>query len=137
MDVSQSFSRDKAMEQWTALVDIYRKIAPEKVHLVPPREGLTELCFLGDSVFAVGKKALYGNFRHPERAPERDYVVELMTSWGFTGKVVPEPTYYEGSGETMLWRDLILFGFGQRSNEEAMVLLEQTFGRRVISFEME
>jgi N-dimethylarginine dimethylaminohydrolase len=137
MDTSQAFSRGKAMEQWEALVEAYRKLAPDQVHTVPPKPGLTELCFLGDSVFACGKKALYGNFRHPERAPERDYVVELMTSWGFTGNVVPEPLYYEGSGETLLWRDTILLGFGQRSNEEVMHLLQTTFGRRVISFEME
>jgi N-dimethylarginine dimethylaminohydrolase len=137
MDRSQPFSRERAQEQWEALVGLYRKLAPERVHTVPPKAGLTELCFLGDSVFACGKRAVYGNFRHPERAPERDYVVELMTSWGFEGPVVPEPFYYEGSGETMLWRDTILLGFGQRSDEAVMELLRTTFGRPVISFEME
>lgn len=137
MDTSQSFSREKAMEQWEALVEVYRKLAPEKVHVVPPREGLTELCFLGDSVFTIGKKALFGNFRYTERAAERDYVRELFSGLGFEGQVVPDGIRYEGSGETMLWRDIILLGFGQRSNEEVMTSLGSLFKRRVISFELE
>jgi arginine dihydrolase len=136
MDMTQPFSRAKALEQWEALVEIYRKLAPEKVHIVPPKEGLAEVCFLGDSVFTIGKKALYGNFRHPERAPEREHVREMLTAHGFEGTVVPEAIRYEGSGETMLWRDTILLGFGQRSNEEVMSLLDSLFGRRVVSFEM-
>ena len=136
MDTSQPFSRARAREQWDGLVEIFRKLAPERVHIVPPREGLVELCFLGDSVFTIGKKAVFGSFRHPERAPERDYVVEQMTARGFSGPIVPPGVYYEGSGETVLWRDLILLGFGQRSNEDVMHLLEETFNRKVISFEM-
>ncbi len=137
MDTSQPFDKQKAHEQWWTLVELYQKLAPRKVHILPPRKGLTELCFVGDSVFAVQNKALYGNFRHPEREPERHYVVEMMTTWGFSGRFVPQAIRYEGSGETMLWRDSILFGFGQRSHEEARVFLEQTFHRKVHGFEME
>lgn len=137
MNSDQPFSKQKATEQWWALVEAYRKVAPRKVHILPPKEGLTELCFIGDSVFACQHQALYGNFRHPERAPERDYVAKIMNRWGFEGEFVPELIYYEGSGETMLWRDDILFGFGQRSHEEAQIFLERTFGRKVYGFEME
>ena len=80
-------------------------------------------------VFALREKALYGNFRHPERQPERDYVIELMKSCGMEGDTVPSPIYYEGSGETMIWRDKILFGFGQRSHEEAQAFLESIDSR--------
>lgn len=137
MDVSRPFSRARALEQWEALVEAYRKLAPDRVHIVPPKQGLVELCFLGDSVFTIGGKALYGNFRHRERAPERDYVRELLSARGLEGPVVPDSILYEGSGETVLWRELILLGFGQRSNEEVMNLLGGLFGRRVLSFELE
>jgi len=31
---------------------------------------------------------------------------------------VPEDIYYEGSGETIVWNDKILVGYGQRSNSK-------------------
>lgn len=138
MEPGTPFSRDVALEQWTALVDAYRDVlGPEGVHVCPPQEGLTEVCFFGDSVFLCNGKALFGEFRHPERASERPYVEAYLRGRGFDGANVPEGVVFEGAGETVMWQDKILFGFGKRSHEVARHFLRQTFHLDTIDLELE
>ena len=137
MDLQVPFSRDLAIEQWEKLVAAFREVNAGPVHECPPREGLTELCFFGDSVFLCEGKALFGEFRHKERAAERPYVQEYLMSRGIKGRNVPAGTYFEGAGETVMWRDKILFGFGKRSSEVVRHFLRQTFGKDTLDFEME
>jgi N-dimethylarginine dimethylaminohydrolase len=138
MDQSAEFSPALAQEQWETLVAAYREVlGDERIHVCPAKEGLTELCFFGDSVFLCEDKALFGEFRHPERASERPYVQEYLTSLGIEGARVPDGVVFEGAGETVMWRDKILFGFGKRSHEVARHFLRQTFGHDTIDLEME
>jgi N-dimethylarginine dimethylaminohydrolase len=133
-----SFTRQKAIEQWEELVLAYRKVdAPGRIEIAPAKEGLTELCFFGDSVFLCEGKALFGHFRHKEREHERPAVKEFLLSRGFRGKEVPEGVIFEGAGETLYWQDKIIFGFGKRSDEVVRHFLRQTFKKDVIDLEME
>ncbi|RMG19172.1 MAG: hypothetical protein D6731_00240 [Planctomycetota bacterium] len=138
MDPARPFSAARAVEQWEAIVAAYREVlGEERIHVCPPREDLPELCFFGDSVFLCDGKALFGDFRHPERAPERPYVQAYLTSLGIEGAKVPDGVVFEGAGETVMWRDKILFGFGKRSDELARHFLRQTFGLDTIDLELE
>ena len=137
MDPSSGFSRALAIEQWERLVAGYREVGGPPIHVAEPKEGLTELCFFGDSVFLCEGKALFGKYRHPERAAEGPYVRDYLLEHGLVGRDVPEGVAFEGAGETIMWRDKILFGFGKRSHEVARHFLRQTFGHDTIDFEME
>jgi N-dimethylarginine dimethylaminohydrolase len=138
MDTSTPFSRELAIEQWERLVEAYREVfGPRWVHLCEPQEGLTELCFFGDSVFLCEGKTLFGEFRHAERAAERPYVQAYLEERGYASRNVPEGVVFEGAGETVMWRDKILFGFGKRSDEVVRHFLRQTFGHDTIDLEME
>ncbi|MCB1054786.1 MAG: hypothetical protein KDD11_04650, partial [Acidobacteria bacterium] len=139
MDPSGPFSRELACEQWERLVADYCEVlGPERVHRCRPAEGLTELCFFGDSVFLCEGKALFGEFRHAERVAERPYVQRyLLEHHKLTGTNVPPGVVFEGAGETVMWRDKILFGFGKRSDEVARHFLRQTFGHDTIDLELE
>lgn len=94
---------------------MYKKLVPEAVVTVPPREKLTELCFFGDSVFAYDNKAVFGRFLTDERFQETAYVMEYLRSIGIEGQRVDESLHFEGSGETMMWNGHILVGYGCRS----------------------
>jgi N-dimethylarginine dimethylaminohydrolase len=138
MKKTTSFDRARAIEQWEGLVEAYKKVdAPGRIEIAPAKEGLTELCFFGDSVFLCQGKALFGHFRHKEREPERPYVKEFLLSRGYRGTEVPEKVVFEGAGETLYWQDKIIFGFGKRSDEVVRHFLRQTFKKDVIDLEME
>lgn len=76
------------------------------------------MCFFGDSVFAINKKAVFGRFATDERFPETEYVIEYLRSIGIQGERVPEGMHYEGSGETMVWNGKILVGYGKRNTKD-------------------
>lgn len=82
MDLAAPFSVEKAKSQWEELVAVYKKLVPESVTVVPAKEGLTELCFFGDSVFALKEKAVFGRFATDERFPETAYVMEYLRANG-------------------------------------------------------
>jgi N-dimethylarginine dimethylaminohydrolase len=136
MKENKNFSLDRAMKQWENLVELYEKECPESVTRLPSKQGLTELCFFGDSVFAIKGKALFSRFATKERFPETDYVMALLDQYGIHGERVPEAVYFEGSGETMCFADLILVGYGQRSSVKIVSLLEKTFEKKVLGLEL-
>lgn len=82
MKLGTEFSVEKAKQEWTNLVDIYKKIVPNCVHEVPAKPRLTELCFFGDSVFCYKGKAIFGRFLKEERFQETEYVIEYLTKLG-------------------------------------------------------
>jgi len=136
MDTSNHFSRTVAKQQHRRLVRIFERLAPGHVELIPAEQGLPELCFFGDSVFAFKDKALFARFAMPERHPETDYAIEILKSFGIHGERVPPGIHFEGSGETMVWRDKILAGHGVRSSPAIIEFLEDYFDVEVIEFEL-
>lgn len=79
MKMKQNFSLHRALDQHNALVMTYKKVlGAHCVSLIEPAPGLTELSFFGESVFALGKKALFGRLSCPERQKETDYVIDSM-----------------------------------------------------------
>lgn len=136
MDKSKSFSQEKALEQWENLVVLYKSLVPNALTIVEPKERLTELCFFGDSVFAIDNKAVFSRFATDERFRETEYVISTLNQKGFKGERVPDHIKFEGSGETMLWNGNILVGYGKRSSAEIVSYLESTFDRNVYGFEL-
>lgn len=136
MKKDASFSLELAEKQWETLFNLYEKHAPHSATKIQPKEGLTELCFFGDSVFAIGNTAVFSRFAAPERYPETDYVIEVLKNRGIEGERVPESLNYEGSGETMLWNDIILVGYGQRSSAGIAEHLATVFQRKTVGLEL-
>lgn len=49
---------------------------------------------------------------------------------------MPEGVFYEGSSDTLIWNSKILVGYGNRSSEEIVFILEKTFEIPVIGLEL-
>jgi N-dimethylarginine dimethylaminohydrolase len=110
----------------------------EHITVIKPAPGLTELCFFGDSIFAIGKKALYGRLFCPERFAETEYAIEVTKALGFEGSRVPENMSFEGSGETLVWGEKILIGYGLRNSKEVVSYFKDYFagGPEVIGLKL-
>ena len=114
----------------------YRKLVPDSVTVVPAKENLTEVCFFGDSVFAYKDKATFGRFAKIERFAETDYVMQYLKEKGIHGDRVPEHMHYEGSGETMVWNNKILVGYGCRNSQEIVSYLASRYDLEVIGLHL-
>jgi N-dimethylarginine dimethylaminohydrolase len=135
MDKESEFSLSTAKKQWEKLFDLYKQLIPNNIFKVEAKEGLTELCFLGDSLFAINGSVVYSRFAKKERSSEAPYVMQYFSDT-LEGKQIPEGMFYEGSGETMLWRDKIFVGYGQRSSVEIVSHLKSAFTLDVVGFEL-
>lgn len=135
MDKENPFSLEKAIKQWNELFALYQNLIPGKIFKVEAKEGLTELCFLGDSLFAINNDVVYSRFAREERYHETEYVMEYFSAY-LKGNRVPETIYYEGSGETMIWKNQIFVGYGQRSSKDIITYLSDIFKRDVYGLEL-
>lgn len=136
MKEDTNYDKELAMRQWTELYNLYLSLVPDHINSVKPKEGLLELCFFGDSVFTYKNKAVFSRFATEERYDETAYVIEKITELGFEGHRVPEDVLYEGSGETLLWKNKILVGYGQRSNGKIKNYLAETLDAEVIGLKL-
>jgi N-dimethylarginine dimethylaminohydrolase len=137
MDFNNFFDREKAQQQWENLVSIYKQICPDNVFVVPSKEKLIELCFFGDSVFALKNKCVFSRFATVERFNETEYVMEYVKkNLKVEGVRIPEGIYFEGSGETMYWNGKIMVGHGIRNQKNVAKFLEQYFKVEVVSLEL-
>ena len=112
MNIKNEYSLKKAQSQWNDLLEIYKKIIPQLIIEIPPVPQLTELCYIGDSLFSFKGKTIFSRFAVKERAQETEYVIKYFNSLGIFGERVPDDVCFEGSGETMVWNNKILVGYG-------------------------
>ncbi len=130
-------NRLEAWKQWAHIVTRYMEKGA-RIHIVEASEGLSELTFVGDSIFLFGKKAVISRFRHPERQKEAAYMKEWALRKGFEIMEIPEGYVFEGNAEAFYshYLDVIIMGYGgNRTSIEVADMLEDFLGIRVIPVE--
>ncbi|MEO0202451.1 MAG: arginine deiminase-related protein [candidate division WOR-3 bacterium] len=126
----------KAYKQWEKVYFTYLKYNLD-VKIVPPKENLPELTFVGDSIFLFNDKAFISNFKHRERQKEAEYVKEWAYKNNFEIIELPENITFEGNAEAIYSyeKKLILMAFGKRTSYEMKNILEKFTGVKVIPIE--
>ncbi len=111
----------KARAQWTALYDLLREEVGADVHLVAPQPGLPDMVFTANAGLTKGPWFVPSRFRPVERQGEVAFFVQWMVENGFKLKPLTEETAgaFEGEGDALFYGDLLLAGYGQRSDESA------------------
>jgi N-dimethylarginine dimethylaminohydrolase len=106
-------------------------------------EDLPDLVFPANAAIVLDGRALVARFRHPERQGEeavfRDAFLALKAR-GLLSEVIdlPNGVLQEGAGDCIWDADRAFFwaGYGQRSTENSLRVIEAVFGRRVVGLEL-
>src|SRR5690554_4374910 len=122
-----------AVSQWHALYDTYRRLG-FTVELIDPVEGLPDMVYAANGGFVIDNIAYGAKFRYDERIPEGPAYMDWFRDNGFDVRV-PEHTN-EGEGDFLLVGDVILGGYGFRSDASSHDEVAKIFGREVVSFEL-
>lgn len=112
--------------------------AGAKVTVVSGQEGLPDMVFPANAGIVFDGRVLPARFRFSERRGEEPYfqkIFEDMVACGTLTEIVPLPDgiLQEGAGDC-LWdrsRGFAWVGYGQRSVEESVAVIAETFGIRV------
>jgi N-dimethylarginine dimethylaminohydrolase len=117
--------------------------AGARVEIVAAVEDLPDLVFPANAAIVLDGRALVARFRHPERQGEetvfRDAFLALKAR-GLLAEVIdlPDGVLQEGAGDCIWDADRAFFwaGYGQRSTENSLPVIEAVFGQRVVGIEL-
>jgi len=142
MSRSRGSDRDKAIEQWTALADILRRLGVQ-VEVMTPQPGLPDLVFTANAAVVMNRIALVARFRHPERQGEEAHFARAfrrMQTQHIIDEVrlMPDGVCLEGAGDCV-WdhtRGMFWMGYGPRSDRAARAVLAECFGIETVALEL-
>lgn len=138
MDAGTPVDRDRALAQWEGLVQTYRALGHE-VHLLEPRPGLPDMVYAANGATSVDGRVLGAAFATPQRTPEAAHHLEWHTrhaaALGWADVAVPEHTN-EAEGDFAVLGDLVLAGYGYRTDPRAHAELADRVGRPVVSLRL-
>ena len=123
-----------AMRQWSALRATYESLG-HSVVTIEPVPGLPDMVFAANGATVLDGTVLGVRFRYPERDGEAAAYLSWFRSHGYAH--VYSPAYVnEGEGDILVAGDILLAGYGFRSDVAAAAELEDVFGRRVVSLRL-
>jgi N-dimethylarginine dimethylaminohydrolase len=129
VDLDKKVDKANARRQWGLLYDIYQAL-DLNLYVIEAEPKLYDLVFAGDSVFVHKDKVIQSRFRHEVRRPEAPLVAGWFARQGF--KVIPmpdeDPYFFEGTGETLRWRNRIFSGVGVRNSIEGVNFAAKALG---------
>ncbi len=100
------------------------------VELMSAVSGLPDLVFTANAALVYRQTAVLSSFRCAERKPEARHYAEWLSADGFQVTTLPSGILFEGAGDALFDRGikpLLWFGYGYRSNAEALSHLQRSF----------
>jgi N-dimethylarginine dimethylaminohydrolase len=131
MQVVVAPSRDLAKRQWEALYTLLSVRVALDVELIGAHAGLPDMVFTANAGLVEGNRYLPSRFRHAQRQGEEPYFERWFSVHGYNVEPVAGhiPGTHEGEGDSLMWRDLLLSGYGQRSDAAAQQAVACMLGR--------
>ena len=133
MDPSAPVDTDRAIAQWTALADTYRRLG-HTVELIEPIAGLPDMVFAANGATVIDGTVLGSQFRYPERAEEGPAYLNWFARSGFGTQEAKSVN--EGEGDLLLTERFLLAGTGFRTDLDAHSQAQELFGRPVVTLKL-
>ncbi|MDQ6826811.1 MAG: arginine deiminase family protein [Candidatus Eremiobacteraeota bacterium] len=138
MDPGNKIDRTRALQQWTAAVEAFRK-SGLFVSEVAPLQGCEDMVFTANPALTgldrQGKRrAVASRMRHASRKLEVAPQIERLRSLGYEVVDLPEDVTFEGGGDAVwhLSGKTLFLGIGSRSDVAAAANLERTYSVEVV-----
>jgi len=121
MRIANGPDPQRARAQWAALHSILTERIGADVSLITPQPGLPDMVFTANAGLTKGDIFVPSRFRPAERRGEVAFFTQWMSENGFQIRPLPEEVIgaFEGEGDALFYGDLLLTGYGQRSDETA------------------
>jgi len=133
MDVGVPVDVDVARAQWEALHQTYLGLG-HHVDLIEPVPGLPDMVYAANGGFIAHGIAIVARFRFAERAGESRAYSEWMSSLGY--RPVATRHVNEGQGDLLMVGDMVLAGYGFRTDRRAHPEIAAALSIPVVSLEL-
>jgi len=119
----------RAVAQWETLHDAFKQCDFE-VHEIEPIEGLPDMVFAANGGLVIDGLAYSASFHYPQRQPEGPAYASWFEDAGYT--VHRSTVVNEGEGDFLAIGDIILAGYGFRTDPASHEEAARVFGREVV-----
>ena len=133
MDVATPADATVARAQWEALLQTYLRLG-HHVDLIEPEPGLPDMVYAANGGFIAHDIAIVASFRFAERAGESRAYAEWMSSLGY--RPVSTRHVNEGQGDLLMIGEMVLAGYGFRTDRRAHAEISAALGVPVVSLEL-
>jgi N-dimethylarginine dimethylaminohydrolase len=133
MDVTTPVDVRVAQEQWEALRRTYLRLG-HHVDVVEPVPGLPDMVYAANGGFIARDIAIVARFRFAERTGESAAYADWMASLGY--RPVTTRHVNEGQGDLLMVGDMVLAGYGFRTDRRAHPEIGAALGVPVVSLEL-
>ncbi|WP_205873701.1 dimethylargininase [Mycobacterium camsae] len=133
MDTGAAVDARLATAQWDRLRETYVRLG-HRVDLVEPVAGLPDMVYAANGGFVAHGVAIVARFRFAERAGESRAYADWMSSNGY--RPVSTRHVNEGQGDLMLIGDMVLAGYGFRTDPRAHAEIAAALRMPVVSLEL-
>ena len=133
MDVTAPVDAHVAQAQWRALYQTYRRLG-HRVDLIDPVPGLPDMVYAANGGFIADDVAIVARFRFAQRAGESRAYAEWMSSTGY--RPVTTRHVNEGQGDLLKVGEMVLAGYGFRTDLRAHDEISAALGVPVVSLEL-
>jgi len=124
----------EAARQWQKLHDVYVHRLGWDVQLIEPLKSLPDMVFTTDCCLVIDDKIMLSNFRYRQRQPETEQLGNWFRDRGYQS-IKNANRFFEG-GDSLVFGNKIIAGYGFRSDRQAHDELADYFGREIISLKI-
>jgi N-dimethylarginine dimethylaminohydrolase len=135
MKLSNAIHPVRAQAQWDALYQMLRKLDVD-VQLVPQKKNCPDMVFTANAGIVDGRTFIPSHFRYKERQPETPAFVSFFKRKGFHVADVAKDVYFEGEGDLLGYRDMLIGGYRYRSELSAHEKVSAAMRQRLVSLEL-
>lgn len=128
MDINNPADTIKAKKHWEVLYNILRG-AGARVSLIEPEEGLPDMVFTANAGLVSDDQVILSHFMHNERQGEEDHFERWFSAHGYKCHKLPRGIPFEGEGDTVFYKDIMLLGYGFRSDLRSHSFIGEITGR--------
>lgn len=133
MDVTTPVDAGLALAQWERLRETYVRLG-HQVEVIEPVPGLPDMVYAANGGFVAHDVAIVARFRFAERAGESRAYARWMASLGY--RPVHTRHVNEGQGDLLKVGDIVLAGWGFRTDRRAHAEISAALRAPVISLEL-
>ncbi|QSB14885.1 amidinotransferase [Natronosporangium hydrolyticum] len=133
MDPTTPVDTELAGKQWQRLRETLAELG-HTIHELPPAPDLPDMVYAANGGFVLDGIAYGARFRHPQRAAEADHHLRWYEQQGWRTHQPAEVN--EGEGDFAWTGEVILAGYGFRTDPAAHREVQEVFGRPVLSLQL-
>jgi N-dimethylarginine dimethylaminohydrolase len=133
MDPAVPVDRGLALRQWERLVHVLGELG-HTVEQIEPLAGLPDMVYAANGGFVAHDIALVARFRFPERAGESRAYADWMSSMGY--QPISTRHINEGQGDLLMVGEMVLAGYGFRTDVRAHPEISSALRMPVVSLEL-